>query len=71
MEKREEKKRKVEMEHKFESITAALKAKNYTKRSVPTLNQIKKFLKKEKGVSRNDLESITMDNALEKWGSYA
>ena len=59
------------MEGKFEEIATALTQKNYTKKKVPTLNQIKRFLKKEKSVSKVNIDSITAENVLEKWGLFA
>ena len=60
---------KIELESKFQTITAALKAKTYTKRSVPTLKQIR-FLKKEKGVETSVLNTIILDNICEKWDTF-
>ena len=67
MEKERVKRQKIEQEEKFKRITVALKDKNYTKRSVPTLKQILRFLKKEKGVQVNVLNTITLDNVCDKW----
>ena len=67
MEKERVKRQKIEQEEKFKRITVALKDKNYTKRSVPTLKQILRFLKKEKGVQVNVLNTITLDNICDKW----
>ena len=64
------KRQKIELESKFQTITAALKAKTYTKRSVPTLEQIQRFLKKEKGVETSVLNTITLDNICEKWDTF-
>ena len=68
-EKEELKGRKIDLEAKFASITAVLKDKSYTKRPVPTLKQILRFLKKEKGVSDDVLNTITLENVCEKWNT--
>ena len=62
------KRRKMELEQKFEPISIVLKAKNYTKRSTPTMNQIKNYLRKEIGVSAEIVGTLTMENVCEKWG---
>ena len=64
------KRQKIELESKFQTITAALKAKTYTKRSVPTLKQIQRFLKKENVVETSVLNTITLDNICEKWDTF-
>ena len=70
MAKEKAKRQKIEKEEKFKVISVALKAKNYTKKNVPTINQINKFLKKEKSVTNPDLNSITEENVLEMWSVY-
>ena len=68
-EKEELKRRKIDLETKFASITAVLKDKSYTKRPVPILKQILRFLKKEKGVSDDVVSTITLENVCEKWNT--
>ena len=41
-----------------------MREKNATKRKVPTMNQIKKFLKKEYNASADDLNSIDAENVI-------
>ena len=52
-------------------ITKVLQSKKYTKRSIPTLKQIWRFLKKEKGVSAEALSTLTMDNVCQKWNTLS
>ena len=68
LKKEKSKKRKIERENRFSAISATLKSKNYTKLVVPTLKQIKRFLKKEKSLSNDEISSITEENVIEKWG---
>ena len=72
LEKERVKRRKIEQEEKFQHITIALKQATppYCKRSIPTLNQIRRFLKKEKRVSASILSTISMDNICEKWDAF-
>ena len=69
-EKEKSEKRKIERENKFSAISATLKSKNYTKLAVPALKQIKRFLKKEKSLSNDEISSITEENVIEKWEGY-
>ena len=69
-EKEKSKKRKIERENKFSAISATLKSQNYTKLAVPALKQIKRFLKKEKSLSNDEISSITEENVIEKWEGY-
>ena len=44
-----------------------MKNAGYVKRVPPTLKQINLYLKKERGVSKVDLDLITEDNVAEKF----
>ena len=61
------KRQKIEREKEFEKISTMLKAKNYTKLKIPTLKQMVRYLKKEKGVSVEILDALTIDNISAKW----
>ena len=52
---------------KCSGITAVVKEAGYCKRDVPTLNQIRLYLKKERGVPKETLEAITEENVAAKW----
>ena len=43
----------------------------YTKRSIPTHNQVKRFLKKEKGLSKQIITTINASNAFEKMKEHS
>ena len=72
LEKERVKRRKIEQEEKFRHITTALEQATtpYCKRAIPTLNQIRRFLKKEKRLSASVLSTINMDNICEKWDAF-
>ena len=55
---------------KFKLITPVLIAGGYCKKNVPSLRQIKTYLKKEKNVSKQSLDQITSENVLQKWNFY-
>ena len=61
---------KLEVENRFKDITRVLKAAGYLKRRVPTLNQIKRYLKKEKKLSKMNLDSIDNANVVDKWNEF-
>ena len=65
-----EKKKKVEQIEKFRNITSVLKSKCFCKRDVPTLKQIKGYLKKEKKLDNNILNQINDANVIEKWNTF-
>ncbi len=51
----------------FESIVDIVKQAGYCKRDLPSLNQIKLYLKKEKNVSKDVLGTLTETNIAEKF----
>ena len=52
---------------KCAGITAVVKSHGLTKKSAPTLNQIKICLKKHFGVSKTELSQINQENVDTKW----
>ena len=58
---------KIEAEEKFKHVAKALKEKCYAKRSIPSLRQIKAFLKKEKKINATELATINESNLLSEW----
>ena len=64
------KKQKLELERRFKHIAIILNQKGYTKLKVPTLNQIKRYLKKEKKLSKMNLASIDNENVIDKWNEF-
>ena len=54
---------------KFKAITPVLKDAGYCKRDFPTMNQIKNYLRKEKKVSKQDLDIITEENVISSWAN--
>ena len=48
-------------------IANQVKAAGYCKRDLPSLNQIKAFLKKEHGASKEILDGINENNVTEKF----
>ena len=55
---------------KYSHITRILKENNFCKREIPTINQIKKFLKSKAKRAKEEINTITEDNVLEKWNEY-
>ena len=52
---------------KFKDITPTVKATGFCKRDIPTLKQIKAYLKKVKKVSKETLNEVNDNNVVEKW----
>ena len=65
---RKEKKKKEVV--KYASIRRILKENIFCKRDIPTINQIKKFLKSKAKRAKEEINTITEDNVLEKWNEY-
>ena len=48
-----------------------LQSKGYTKRSIPTFLQVKRYLKKEAKVQKKDLNDVNASNALAMMKKYS
>ena len=48
-------------------ITPIVKVAGFCKRDIPTLKQIKAYLKKVKKVSKETLNEVNDSNVVEKW----
>ena len=55
---------------KYQHIIVVLKANGFCKRDVPSLNQIKAYLKKEKKATDDVLNAIDDSNVIEKCRSF-
>ena len=55
---------------KIAAFSKIIKDKGYCVRMPPSLNQIKKYLKKEKNASKSQLDSITETNVAEKFALF-
>ena len=58
---------KKEWAEKLGDITATVKAAGLCKRDLPSLNQVKLFLKKQCGASKEVLETVTEENVVDKF----
>ena len=64
------KKAKEEAEKQWRPYAIVMKEKAYTKRAIPTHNQVKRYLIKDKDVKEQDLETISETYALETLKKY-
>ena len=64
------KKAKEEAEKQWWPYAIVMKEKAYTKCAIPTHNQVKRYLIKEKNVKKQDLETISETNDLETLKKY-
>ena len=62
--------RKMEEIEKYQYIIAVLKANGFFQRGVPSFNQIKAYLKKEKKTTDDVLNAIYDSNVIEKCRSF-
>ena len=72
--KAEEKKKmheKAAQIEKYKNITPVLTHAGYCKRPFPTVNQICKYLRKEKHVLKSSLENANAQNILDIWAEYS
>ena len=61
------KKERLDKVQKFKDIMPTVKAAGFCKRDIPTLKQIKAYLKKVKKVSKETLNEVNDSNVVEKW----
>ena len=67
---RAKKKLKTDQEDKFKEFTPVLQAAGYCKRSIPSLKQIKCYLKKEKKLTSAQLNEIQEEHVVTQWVKY-
>ena len=63
-------KAKKELIDSWKPYIGKLKEKNYTKLEIPTVNQVKRFLKKEKHVAKRQLVLLNKANYLTKMKEF-
>ena len=61
---------KIDQEDKFEETTPILQAAGYCKHSIPSLKQIKCYLKKEKKLTNAQFNEIKEENIVTQWVKY-
>ena len=61
---------KEKLEGAWKPYIVAMKAGNYTKKSIPTFRQVQRYLTKEKNITRAQKQAINASNALEKMKQY-